>query len=93
MLKESLLVVENERLKAENEKLQLKHSEELNRLRAEVQRLKKESEKVKAENKELKRKYQRTYDSLRNTRRERLMHKRFLAQLIVVEPSASFDLQ
>jgi hypothetical protein len=58
MLKESLLVVENQRIKGENEKLQLKHSEEFNRLRTEVQHLKKENDKLKAENKESERKYQ-----------------------------------
>ena len=41
MLKESLLVVENERLKAENEKLQLKHSEEFNRLHGKMPTLEK----------------------------------------------------
>jgi predicted RNase H-like nuclease (RuvC/YqgF family) len=64
MLKESLLVVENERLKAENERLQLKRSEEFNRLRAEVQRLKKNNDNLKADNKELERKYQRTLKQL-----------------------------
>ncbi len=44
MLKESLLTVENELLKAKNERLQLKHSEAFTRVRAEVERLNKEND-------------------------------------------------
>jgi cell shape-determining protein MreC len=71
MLKESVLAVENERLKAENEKLQLKHSEQFNRLRAEVQRLKKENDKLKSENKDLDRKYHLILRQLEKTHKER----------------------
>jgi len=42
MLKESLLTVENELLKAKNGRLKLKHSEAFTRVRAEVERLNKE---------------------------------------------------
>ena len=88
MLKESLLVVENERLKAENEKLQLKHSEEFNRLRAEVQRLKKENDKLKAENKELERKYQRILKQLEKHKKKEANTWTILSVTNRFEPAA-----
>ena len=57
MLKESLLTVENELLKAKNERLQLKYSEAFTRVRAEVELLNKENDKLKTENKDLECKY------------------------------------
>jgi prefoldin subunit 5 len=71
MLKESLLTVENELLKAKNGRLQLKYSEAFTRVRGEVERLNKENNKLKTENEDLERKYLRILKQLeKHTKRD-----------------------